>query len=325
MRTSPSRFCAGYSENYVGLSGGCTRLRSYTATSSWRVCIRTPVSSSVAHTDITDILLTRSPFTSAASSAPLIKLTDFGLSRFIDPAAPYLTTRCGSESYASPELVTGQPYDGRESDAWACGVVLYALVTRRLPFDAWDAAGHEEGVRHEAYQAEGRRVRGPRRDERSERRALLMRIAKGEYAWPALHPGEHASSAGGPLRGTALAQSDGVRRVVGRLLVRDPKKRARVAQLWEDAWMLGEGAPPVPSLPEAVGAPSASAAVAETLPVDGDDVGVEAWEDVVDGADVWEGEEGDEVDEEGDAGVEDEGVLVDEQDIGPGSVARQEH
>ena len=51
--------------------------------------------------------------------------------------------------------------------------MLYALATRRLPFDAWDAAGHEEGVRHEAYQAEGRRVRGPRQDERSERRAPL--------------------------------------------------------------------------------------------------------------------------------------------------------
>ncbi|KAJ4493366.1 kinase-like domain-containing protein, partial [Lentinula lateritia] len=64
---------------------------------------------------------------------PLIKLTDFGLSRFIDPANPLLTTRCGSEAYAAPELVTDSEsenaggYDARETDAWACGVVLYAL------------------------------------------------------------------------------------------------------------------------------------------------------------------------------------------------------
>ncbi|KAJ4482821.1 kinase-like domain-containing protein, partial [Lentinula edodes] len=58
---------------------------------------------------------------------PLIKLTDFGLSRFIDHANPLLTTRCGSEAYAAPELVVSGGYDARETDAWACGVVLYAL------------------------------------------------------------------------------------------------------------------------------------------------------------------------------------------------------
>ncbi|KAE9395124.1 kinase-like protein, partial [Gymnopus androsaceus JB14] len=63
---------------------------------------------------------------------PLIKLTDFGLSRFIDTANPLLTTRCGSEAYAAPELNDSEiesagGYDARETDAWACGVVLYAL------------------------------------------------------------------------------------------------------------------------------------------------------------------------------------------------------
>lgn len=218
--------------------------------------------------------------------------------------------------------MTGRPYDGRESDAWACGVVLYALVTRRLPFDALDEARHEERYGGYAAAEPARRVRGPRRDERSERRALLMRIAKGEYAWP-----EPDAQEGVPEAGTALARSEGVRRVVGRLLVRDPKKRARVAQLWEDAWMRGEGAPPVPALPETAGEGETEAVAA---PVETEEIDVEAWEEAVDGQGAeWEGgdfgEEGEDVDEKEEEEDEDEGVLVDEQDIGPGSVARQEH
>jgi protein-serine/threonine kinase len=46
-----------------------------------------------------------------------------------------LTTRCGSEDYAAPEILLGQPYDGRATDAWALGVLLYALMEGRLPFD----------------------------------------------------------------------------------------------------------------------------------------------------------------------------------------------
>ncbi|KAJ9639476.1 hypothetical protein H2199_006510 [Coniosporium tulheliwenetii] len=66
---------------------------------------------------------------------PLTTLTDLGLSRLIDPTNPLLTTRCGSEDYAAPEILLGQPYDGRQTDAWALGVLLYALVEGRLPFD----------------------------------------------------------------------------------------------------------------------------------------------------------------------------------------------
>lgn len=52
------------------------------------------------------------------------------------PESPLLTTRCGSEDYAAPEILLGQPYDGRFTDAWALGVLLYALMEGRLPFDA---------------------------------------------------------------------------------------------------------------------------------------------------------------------------------------------
>jgi protein-serine/threonine kinase len=68
---------------------------------------------------------------------PLITLTDLGLSRTIPkpPESPLLQTRCGSEDYAAPEILLGQPYDGRKTDAWALGVLTYALMEGRLPFD----------------------------------------------------------------------------------------------------------------------------------------------------------------------------------------------
>jgi len=46
-----------------------------------------------------------------------------------------LSHACGSADYAAPELLLGQSYDGRATDAWALGVLLYALLEGRLPFD----------------------------------------------------------------------------------------------------------------------------------------------------------------------------------------------
>ncbi|KAL2118118.1 hypothetical protein VTJ04DRAFT_7778 [Mycothermus thermophilus] len=61
-------------------------------------------------------------------------LTDLGLSRRVAPDEK-LETRCGSDDYAAPEVIMGQPYDGRATDAWSLGVLLYALLESRLPFD----------------------------------------------------------------------------------------------------------------------------------------------------------------------------------------------
>lgn len=64
----------------------------------------------------------------------VITLTDLGLSRRVADDEK-LTTRCGSDDYAAPEVIMGQPYDGQAIDAWSLGVLLYALLESRLPFD----------------------------------------------------------------------------------------------------------------------------------------------------------------------------------------------
>ncbi|OHT04363.1 CAMK family protein kinase [Tritrichomonas foetus] len=61
------------------------------------------------------------------------KITDFGLCHQVDERT-LLRTPCGSPFYASPEIISNQPYDGKLSDIWSLGVVLYTMVTGALPW-----------------------------------------------------------------------------------------------------------------------------------------------------------------------------------------------
>jgi serine/threonine protein kinase len=64
-----------------------------------------------------------------------LKVADFGLSNKLTDGASLLTS-CGSPNYASPEVIEGLPYDGPGADVWSCGVILFALLTRNLPFES---------------------------------------------------------------------------------------------------------------------------------------------------------------------------------------------
>ncbi|KAI0312160.1 kinase-like domain-containing protein [Amylostereum chailletii] len=68
---------------------------------------------------------------------PLIKIADWGMATFAPPSLE-LDTSCGSPHYASPEIVNGHKYQGTATDIWSCGVILFALLTGRLPFDDKD-------------------------------------------------------------------------------------------------------------------------------------------------------------------------------------------
>jgi calcium/calmodulin-dependent protein kinase I len=60
-----------------------------------------------------------------------IKLADFGLSKVYTGEA--LQTACGTPYYVAPEILVGDGYD-HKIDAWAAGVLLYVLLSGRLPF-----------------------------------------------------------------------------------------------------------------------------------------------------------------------------------------------
>jgi serine/threonine protein kinase len=69
-------------------------------------------------------------------NAKNVKIGDFGVSGDI-VENELLRDACGSPNYAAPELLYKDcAYEGPEVDVWSCGVILYALLCKNLPFYA---------------------------------------------------------------------------------------------------------------------------------------------------------------------------------------------
>ncbi len=65
-----------------------------------------------------------------------IKVTDFGIARLTDTQTKTMTEQAiGSVHYIAPEQARGSKTDGK-SDIYSVGVMLYEMLTGKLPFDA---------------------------------------------------------------------------------------------------------------------------------------------------------------------------------------------
>ncbi|MEY4748569.1 MAG: hypothetical protein RIQ60_783 [Pseudomonadota bacterium] len=68
-----------------------------------------------------------------------LKVTDFGIARISDAARTRTGLVLGSPLYMSPEQLSGKQVDGR-SDVYSLGLVLFQLLTGRLPIEAANLA-----------------------------------------------------------------------------------------------------------------------------------------------------------------------------------------
>ena len=65
----------------------------------------------------------------------LVKLGDFGIAKTFKNTMDKAKTMVGTPYYLSPEIIQGKPYDNK-SDIWSLGVLLYEMMTFKMPFEA---------------------------------------------------------------------------------------------------------------------------------------------------------------------------------------------
>ena len=91
---------------------------------------------SIVHRDLKPENIVLEP---VRSGRDFVKVVDYGLAKMRDPAPGAAVTSpgfvCGTPEYMSPEQGRGDPLDGR-ADLYSIGVILFQLLTGRLPFEA---------------------------------------------------------------------------------------------------------------------------------------------------------------------------------------------
>lgn len=80
-----------------------------------------------------------------------IKLGDFGLAAKLDFDNEKRHTICGTPNYLAPEVLSSKSGHGYEVDVWSLGVVLYALVVGKPPFETPEVKMTYEKIKKVIY------------------------------------------------------------------------------------------------------------------------------------------------------------------------------
>lgn len=96
-----------------------------------------------------DIKLENLLYSTDDPSSRMIKVSDFGLARFIS-LETLASTTCGTPGYVAPEILYQTKY-GKECDYWSIGVVLYTMLCGYMPFYDKDTLALFEKIKQGVY------------------------------------------------------------------------------------------------------------------------------------------------------------------------------
>ena len=126
------------------------------------------------------------------------KLIDFGFSTKVKSHEDRIPYVCGTPIYMSPEMAQKKEHLGAPADIWALGVVLYILLTGKMPFFG-------------AFEDD-----------------LFRKIISGKYKWPDFLTDKN---------GKTVESSNGAKALVKKILVVDESQRPTASQILQDSWL----------------------------------------------------------------------------------------
>lgn len=128
-----------------------------------------------------------------------IKIIDFGFSTKVKAVyTTRLPANCGTPIYMCPDMASKKDHIAGASDIWALGVILFILLTGKLPFFG-------------AFEED-----------------LYRKIISGKYTWP---PFMQAKD------GTNVELSLPAKNLVRKILTLNPNQRPKACEILKDKWL----------------------------------------------------------------------------------------
>lgn len=97
----------------------------------------------IIHRDLKSLNLLLSTLVKGSKDIPLVKVSDFGLSRMKEQAPNSdwgkMTIAAGTCHWMAPEVVIGSTYD-EKVDVYSYGMILFEIVCREIPFEEEEPA-----------------------------------------------------------------------------------------------------------------------------------------------------------------------------------------
>src|SRR5437763_1944545 len=102
----------------------------------------------------------RAMHSKSGRSAGQVKLLDFGIAKGqMSPGLTQVGSVVGTLQYLAPELIRGGASDER-GDIWALGVLLYEMVTGRMPFEAQTVGDLSDKIGRASYPSPSQYISG---------------------------------------------------------------------------------------------------------------------------------------------------------------------